>query len=50
MERETEAFQDSMTMYDDLERKYDYATKERFGFLFMNLATGKAYRNFEEEL
>ena len=48
--RETEAFQDSMTMYDDLDRKYDYATKERFSFLYMNLATGKCYRNFEEEL
>ena len=48
--REQEAFQDSMTMYDDLDRKYDYATKERFSFLYMNLATGKCYRNFEEEL
>ena len=48
--RETEAFQDSMTMYDALEEKYDYATKERFSFLFMNLSTGKCYRNFEEEL
>ena len=48
--REQEAFQDSMTMYDALEEKYDYATKERFSFLFMNLATGKCYRNFEEEL
>ncbi len=48
--REQEAFQDSMTMYDDLDRKYDYATKERYSFLYMNLATGKCYRNFEEEL
>ena len=48
--REQEAFQDSMTMYDDLDRKYDYATKERFSFLYMNLATGKCYRCFEELL
>ena len=48
--REQEAFQDSMTMYDDLEAKYDYATKERFSFLYMNLASGKVYRCFEEEL
>ena len=48
--REQEAFEESMTMYDDLERKYDYATKERYSFLYMNLATGKCYRNFEEEI
>lgn len=48
--REQEAFQDSQTQFDDLDRKYDYATKERFSFLYMNLATGKCYRNFEEEL
>ena len=48
--REQEAFLDSMTMYDDLDGKYDRATKERFSFLYMNLATGKVYRNFEEEL
>ena len=48
--RETEAFQDSMTMYDDLTEKYDYATKERFSFLYMNIATGKCYRNFEQEI
>ncbi len=35
-------------MYADLERKY--ATIERYNFLYMNLATGKAYRNFEEEI
>ena len=48
--REQEAVQDIMTMYDDLDGKYDRATKERFSFLYMNLATGKVYRNFEEEL
>ena len=48
--REQEAFEESMTMYDDLERKYDYATKERYSFLYMNLATGKCYRCFEEEI
>ncbi len=48
--REQEAFEESMTMFDDLERKYDYATKLRFSFLYMNLATAKCYRNFEEEI
>ena len=48
--REQEAFEESMTMYDNLSEKYDYATKARFDFLYMNLATGKCYRNFEEEL
>ena len=48
--REKDAFEESMTMYDDLEEKYDYATKERYSFLYMNLATGKCYRNFEEVL
>jgi hypothetical protein len=48
--REQEAFEESMTMYDNLNEKYDYATKEMFSFLYMNLATGKCYKNFEEEL
>ena len=48
--REQEAFQDSQTQFDDLGEKYDYATKERFSFLYMNLATRKCYRCFEEEL
>ena len=48
--REKDAFEESMTMYDDLTEKYDYATKARFSFLFMNLATGKCYRCFEEEI
>jgi hypothetical protein len=48
--REKDAFEESMTMYDNLSEKYDYATKERFSFLYMNLTTGKIYRNFEEEL
>ena len=48
--REQEAFENSMTQFDDLGQRYDYATKARFSFLYMNLSTGKCYRNFEEEI
>ena len=48
--REQDAFEESMTMYDSLSEKYDYATKERYNFLYMNLSTGKIYKNFEEEI
>lgn len=48
--REQEAFEESMTMYDDLDERYERATKERFSFLYMNLATGKCYKRFEEEI
>ena len=48
--REKEAFRDSMTMFDNLDERYERATKERFGFLYMNLETGKCYRNFEQEI
>jgi len=48
--REQEAFTDSMTQFDNLGERYDYATKERFSFLYMNLTTGRCYRNFVEEI
>ena len=48
--REQDAFEESMTMYDNLSEKYDYATKERYDFLYMNLSMNKIYRNFEEEI
>ena len=48
--REQDAFEESNSMYDNLSEKYDYATKEQYNFLYMNLSTGKIYRNFEEEI
>lgn len=48
--REQEAFEESMTMFDNLDERYERATKERFSFLYMNLATGKCYKRFEEEI
>ena len=48
--REQDAFEESNSMYDNLSEKYDYATKEQYNFLYMNLSTGKLYKNFEEEI
>ena len=48
--REQDAFEESNSMYDSLSEKYDYATKEQYNFLYMNLSTGKIYKNFEEEI
>ena len=48
--REQDAFEDSMTMFDELDEKYRYATSEPYSFLYMNLATAKLYKNFTEEL
>jgi len=48
--REQDSFEESMTMFDDLNEKYQYATKEPYSFLYMNLATAKLYKNFTEEL
>ena len=48
--REQDSFEESMTMFDDLNEKYQYATREPYSFLYMNLATAKIYKNFTEEL
>ena len=49
-QREIDSFYDSITMYDDLGERYKYATKERYSFCYLNLATGKLYKRFVEEL
>jgi len=49
-QREIDSFYDSITMYDNLAERYKYATKERYSFCYLNLATGKLYKRFVEEL
>ena len=48
--RERDAFLENVNSFEDLEGKYKYAVREPFAFCYLNLATGKVYRNFEEEL
>ena len=49
-QREIDSFYDSITMYDNLEERYKLATEERYSFAYLNLATGKLYKRFVEEI
>ena len=48
--RERESFLDIVNNYENLEEKYNYAVREAYSFIYLNLQTGKAYKNFQEEL
>jgi len=48
--RERESFLEIVNNFEDLPRKYEYAVREPYSFIYLNLQTGKAYRNFEEQL
>lgn len=36
--------------FEDIEEMYHYATREQYGFLYLNKPQGRAFRCFEEEL
>ena len=48
--RELDGFLENINSIDDLPEKYKYATEKQYSFLYMNFATNKAYRCYEEEL
>jgi len=48
--RERDSFLDIVNNYENLEEKYNYAVREAYSFIYLNLQTGKAYKNFQEEL
>ena len=48
--RERESFLEIVNSYESLEQKYCYAVEKPYSFIYLNLQTGKAYRNFQEEL
>jgi GTPase SAR1 family protein len=48
--RERESFLEVVNNFEDLEQKYEYAVREPFAFVYLNLQTGRVYRNFVQEL
>ena len=48
--RERESFLEIVNNFENLEQKYQYAVREMYNFIYLNLQTGKCYKNFQEEL
>ncbi len=47
---EEDAFMDENVYIDNLQEKYERATKDKYNFLYINKETGKSYHNFTTEL
>ena len=48
--REEQAFLDEQSMWDTIQELYAMAMSQKYGFLYLNKETGKAYLNFEKLL
>ena len=48
--REEQAFLDEQSMWDNIQDLYAMAMSQKYGFLYLNKETGKAYLNFEKLL
>ena len=48
--REEQAFLEEQSMWENIGRMYQVATSAKYGFLYLNKETGKAYANFERLL
>ena len=48
--REEQAFLEEQSMWENIGRMYQVATSPKYGFLYLNKETGKAYANFERLL
>ena len=48
--REEQAFLDEQSMWDNIQELYAMAMSQKYGFLYLNKETGKAYLNFEKLL
>ena len=48
--REEQAFLEEQSMWENIEQMYRVATSPKYGFLYLNKETGKAYANFERLL
>jgi len=48
--REEQAFLDEQSMWDTIQDLYAMAMSQKYGFLYLNKETGKAYLNFEKLL
>ena len=48
--REEQAFLEEQSMWENIGQMYHVATSPKYGFLYLNKETGKAYANFERLL
>lgn len=48
--REEQAFLEEQSMWETIKDLYTMATSTKYGFLYLNKETGKAYSNFERLL
>ena len=48
--REEQAFLDEQSMWNNIKELYAMAMSQKYGFLYLNKETGKAYLNFEKLL
>ena len=48
--REEQAFLEEQSMWENIKDLYTMATSPKYGFLYLNKETGKAYSNFERVL
>ena len=48
--REEQAFLEEQSMWENIKDLYTVATSPKYGFLYLNKETGKAYSNFERVL
>lgn len=48
--REEQTFLDEQSMWENVLNLYTLATSQKYGFLYLNKDTGKAYQNFERLL
>ena len=48
--REEQAFQEEQSMWENIHELYTVATSPKYGFLYLNKDTGRAYSNFERLL
>ena len=48
--REEQAFLEEQSMWENIQNLYTVATSPKYGFLYLNKETGKAYSNFERVL
>ena len=48
--REEQAFLDEQSMWNNIQELYAMAMSQKYGFLYLNKETGKAYLNFEKLL
>ena len=48
--REEQAFLEEQSMWENIGQMYQVATSVKYGFLYLNKETGKAYANFERLL